>query len=62
MGAIIVGLRPGDHADLKQMAEQIGRPAKEVAGILLEQAIRRTRGRRLVSADHPNSREAGALT
>ncbi len=43
MGAIIVGLRPGDHKDLNQIAAQVGRPAKEVAGILLEQAIRRER-------------------
>ena len=41
VGAIIVGLRPGDHKDLNQIAERVGRPAKEVAGILLEQAIRR---------------------
>jgi len=45
VGAIIVGLRPGDHKDLNQIAEQIGRPAKEIAGILLEQAIRHERGR-----------------
>jgi len=44
MGAVIVGLRPGDHKDLDQLAELVGRPAKEVAGILLEQAIRRERG------------------
>jgi hypothetical protein len=41
MPVVDVGLRPGDHKDLKQIAERIGRPAKEVAGILLEQAIRR---------------------
>ena len=61
MGTIVVGLRPGDHTDLKQIAEQIGRPAKEVAGILLEQAIRQSRGGRLVSADQPTSRKDGAL-
>jgi hypothetical protein len=40
VGAIIVGLRPGDRKDLDRIAERVGRPAKEVAGILLEQAIR----------------------
>lgn len=40
MGAIIVGLRPGDHEELKQIAERIGRPVRETAGILLEEAIR----------------------
>ena len=43
MGAVIVGLRPGDHKELAQIAERLGRPAKEVAAILLEQAIRRER-------------------
>ena len=41
VGAIIVGLRPGDQRELDRIAERVGRPAKEVAGILLEEAIRR---------------------
>jgi hypothetical protein len=41
MGAIVLGLRPGDHKRLNQVADQWGRPPKEVAGILLEEAIRR---------------------
>src|SRR4051794_8967275 len=41
VGAIIIGLRPGDQRDLDRIAERVGRPPKEVAGILLEQAIRR---------------------
>ena len=44
MGAVIIGLRPGDHKELNQIAERVGRPPKEVAGILLEEAIRRERG------------------
>jgi hypothetical protein len=40
MGAIVVGLRPGDHKRLKELAELQGRPPGEVAGIYLEQAIR----------------------
>ena len=52
MGAIIAALRPGDHKDLDLIAERVGRPAKEVAGILLEEAIRRERGIRLAPADH----------
>jgi hypothetical protein len=40
MGAIVVGLRPGDHKRLKELAELQGRPPTEVAGIYLEQAIR----------------------
>lgn len=40
MGAIIVGLRPGDHRRLEELAVRRGRPPKEIAGILLEQAIR----------------------
>ncbi len=54
VGAIVVGLRPGDHKDLDQIAQLIGRPAKEVAGILLEQAIRRESGYRLTPVNHPN--------
>lgn len=62
MSAVIIGLRPGDHKDLELLAEQIGRPAKEVAGILLEQAIRRERGIRSTSViDRPDSRELEAL-
>ena len=41
MGAIIAALRPGDHEGLEAIADRWGRPAKEVAGILLEEAIRR---------------------
>ena len=41
MGAIIAALRPGDHRGLTTIADRWGRPAKEVAGILLEEAIRR---------------------
>ena len=56
MGAVIIGLRPGDHKDLNLLAEQVGRPAKEVAGILLEEAIRRERGIRLSPvADRPDA-------
>ena len=55
MGAVIVGLRPGDHKELAQIAERFGRPAKEVAGILLEEAIRRERGIRLAPVtDRPD--------
>ncbi len=62
VGAIIVGLRPGDHEDLKQLAERVGRPAKEVAGILLEEAIRRERGIRLTPvADRSDSRSPEAV-
>jgi hypothetical protein len=41
VGAIIAALRPGDHRGLDVIADRWGRPAKEVAGILLEEAIRR---------------------
>ena len=41
VGAIIIGLRPGDQRELNRIAERVGRPSREVAGILLEQAIRR---------------------
>ena len=62
MGAVIVGLRPGDHKDLNQIAERVGRPAKEVAGILLEEAIRRERGIQLAPVtDRPGSREPEAV-
>ena len=43
MAAIIIGLRPGDHRLLKELAEARGRPPQELAGIFLEQAIRRAR-------------------
>lgn len=57
MGAIVVGLRPGDHEDLNQIAELVGRPPKEVAGILLEQAIRRERGGPLADQENDSSAE-----
>jgi hypothetical protein len=41
VGAIIIGLRPGDQRELDRIAERVGRPPREVASILLEQAIRR---------------------
>ena len=41
MGAIIAALRAGDHRGLDAIADRWGRPTKEVAGILLEEAIRR---------------------
>jgi len=41
VGAVIAALRPGDHGRLEAIADRWGRPAKEVAGILLEEAIRR---------------------
>ena len=43
VGAIFVGLRPGDHERLKQLAQDAGRPPQELAGIYLERAIRRAR-------------------
>ena len=43
VGAIFVGLRPGDHKRLKELAEVQGRPPQELAGIYLERAIRRVR-------------------
>ncbi len=62
MGAVIVGLRPGDHRDLDLIAKRVGRPPKEVAGILLEEAIRRERGIRLTPvADRPDSRSPEAV-
>jgi predicted DsbA family dithiol-disulfide isomerase len=51
MPVIDVGIRSGDHRGLKQIAERVGLSAKEVAGILLEQAIRRETGIRLVTSD-----------
>lgn len=64
MGAVIIGLRPGDYKELNQIAQRVGRPPKEVAGILLEQAIRRESGApwNERSADlTTNSREPEAL-
>ncbi len=62
MGAVIVGLRPGDHKELNQLAERVGRPAKDVAGILLEEAIRRERGIRLMPvSDRPDPRGPGTV-
>ena len=52
MGAIVVGLRPGDHKELNQIAERIGRPAKELAGIYLEEAIRRESSPRPAPLNH----------
>ena len=43
MGAIVVGLRPGDHKRLRELVEVQGRPPQELAGIYLERAIRRVR-------------------
>jgi hypothetical protein len=43
VGAIVVGLRPGDHKRLKELAKVQGRPPQELAGIYLERAIRRVR-------------------
>jgi hypothetical protein len=44
MGAVVVGLRAGDHKHLTELAAQRGLPVKDVAGILLEEAIRREAG------------------
>jgi len=38
---MILGLRPGDKKLLDRQAEERGRPARELAGIYLEEAIRR---------------------
>ena len=43
MAALIVGLRAGEHKELNQIAKRVGSTPKEVAGILLEQAIRRAK-------------------
>lgn len=51
MPIIDIGIRPGDHKDLKQIAERLGRPTKEAAAILLEEAIRRE-SRRPASEAH----------
>ena len=41
MGAIIAALRPGDHENLKRLATARCTPLRDLAGILLEDAIRR---------------------
>ena len=46
MPAIVLGLRPGDKKLLERQAEEAGRPSKELAGIYLEQAIRRAEAER----------------
>jgi hypothetical protein len=55
MGAIVIGLRPGDHKRLEELAQVQGRPPQELAGIYLERAIRRGRtpaeGARALPAD-----------
>ncbi len=43
MGAIVVGLRPDDYRQLHQLAEAKGRRPQDLAGIYLEQAIRRAK-------------------
>jgi hypothetical protein len=45
MGALILGLRPGDHRQLDAIAARWGRPSKEAAGLLLERAIRNEQAR-----------------
>ncbi len=62
MGAIIVGLRPGDHARLKQLAERQGRPPTEVAGIYLERAIRRARAPTDTQSEAPTGHPDSDLT
>jgi hypothetical protein len=44
MGAIVVGLRPGDHDRLRRIAESRGYRLQDLAGIYLERAIRRAGG------------------
>jgi len=43
MPVIDIGLRPSDHAALKQLAVREGRRLQDQAAILLEDAIRQTR-------------------
>jgi len=43
MGAIVVGLRPDDYKRLQQLAELKGQRPQDLAGIYLEQAIRRVK-------------------
>jgi len=50
MPAIMLGIRPGDQERLRELADRHGRQPAELAGILLEQAIRREAGEDL--ADH----------
>jgi hypothetical protein len=59
VGAVIAALRPGDHRGLETIADRWGRPAKEVAGILLEEAIRReARPSRLIDQKRPTGSPA----
>jgi hypothetical protein len=46
MPAIILGLRTGDQKLLDAQAKALGRPARELAGIYLEQAIRQAEAER----------------
>jgi hypothetical protein len=46
MPAVILGLRPGDFKRLERLAEDRDLPPRELAGILLEEAIRRVSGDR----------------
>ena len=41
MPAIILGIRPGDRKLLDHQAKKFGRDVRELAGIYLEEAIRR---------------------
>ena len=50
MGEIIAALRQGDHKRLDVIADRWGIPTKDVAGILLEEAIRHETGFRLVTS------------
>jgi hypothetical protein len=45
MGAIVVGLRPGDHARLQQLARAEGRRPQELAGIFLDDSAKHATGR-----------------
>jgi len=51
MGAIVVGLRPDDYRLLHQLAEAKGRRPQDLAGIYLEEAIRRARAPATTSPD-----------
>jgi hypothetical protein len=48
MPAVIYGIRPGDQKLLDRQAEEIGLPARELAGRYLEEAIRRVEADRRV--------------
>jgi len=50
VGVIIVGLRPDDYRQLHQLAKDKGRRPQDLAGIYLEQAIRRAKA---PAADRP---------